>query len=87
MRIGTVDVNKLRGVADKSFGLSKEVVGVLVGSNRLQDEGQAQQERASAELKALRHEVKAEKEEMKAEALEQRQRVAQRAKENERGRS
>jgi uncharacterized protein YjbJ (UPF0337 family) len=81
MEVGTVDLNKLRGVADKGLGLSKELVGVLVGSERLQDEGQAQQERASAELKALRDEMRAEQEEAKARTHEARERAAQRTKE------
>jgi uncharacterized protein YjbJ (UPF0337 family) len=80
MQIGTIDVNKLRGVADKSVGLGKEFVGVLVGSDRLQQAGETQQERATAELKALREEVRAEKDRAKAAVLEGRQRVAQHSK-------
>lgn len=80
MQIGTVDLNKLRGMTDKAIGLAKEAFGVLVGSDRLQDEGRARQERATAELKALREELKAEQKDAKAEALEVRERAAQRAK-------
>ena len=80
MQIGRIDVNKLRGVADKAIGLGKELLGVLTGNERLQDEGEAQQERASAELKALREELRAEKKDAKASAHEQRQKAAQRAK-------
>jgi uncharacterized protein YjbJ (UPF0337 family) len=82
MQVGTIDVNKLRGVTDKGVGLGKELVGVLIGSDRLQREGEAQQERATAELKALRDEMKAEKLDAKAEASEVRERTAQRAKSN-----
>jgi len=82
MQVGTIDVNKLRGVTDKGLGLGKELVGVLIGSDRLQREGEAQQERATAELKALRDEIKAEKLDAKAEASEVRERAAQRAKSN-----
>ncbi|MDQ1437528.1 MAG: hypothetical protein QOK43_1157 [Acidimicrobiaceae bacterium] len=82
MQIGRIDLNKLRGIGDKFVGLNKELVGTLVGSDRLQQEGEAQQERASEELKALRQEAKAEAKEAKAEALEQRQKAAQRAKQN-----
>ena len=81
MQIGTVDVNKLRGVADKGLGLGKELVGVMVGNDRLQQEGEAQQERATAEMKALRDEIRAQKEEAKAEANERRQKAAQSIKE------
>jgi uncharacterized protein YjbJ (UPF0337 family) len=80
MQIGTIDLNKLRGVADKAIGLGKELLGVLVGNDRLQQEGEAQQERATAELKALRDELRAQKEDAKAETLEKRERAAQRAK-------
>ena len=80
MQIGTIDLNKLRGVGDKAIGLAKESVGVLIGNDRLQDEGEAQQERATAELKAMREELKAQKEEAKASAMEKRQRAAQRSK-------
>lgn len=82
MQIGTIDVNKLRGVADKGVGFGKELLGTLIGSDRLQQEGEAQQERATEELRALRKQVEAETKESKAKAMEERQRVAQRAKEN-----
>jgi uncharacterized protein YjbJ (UPF0337 family) len=81
VRFGTIDVNKLRGVADKGLGLTKELMGTLVGNERLEREGEAQQERATEQLRALRKEVEAERHEAKAEAMEQRQKVAQRAKE------
>lgn len=80
MQIGHIDMNQLRGVGDKAVGVTKEMVGVFVGSERLQDEGQAQQERASAELKALRADLEAEKAEARAKSSEGRERAAQRAK-------
>jgi uncharacterized protein YjbJ (UPF0337 family) len=80
MQVGRVDVNKLRGIGDKALGLGKEVVGVLVGNDRLQQEGEAQQERAAEELKALRKEVEAEHREAEAKVHEQREKTAQRAK-------
>jgi uncharacterized protein YjbJ (UPF0337 family) len=81
VRIGTIDVNKLRGVADKGLGLTKELVGTIVGNERLEKEGEAQQERATEQLRALRKEVEAQGHEAKADAMEQRQKAAQRAKE------
>jgi uncharacterized protein YjbJ (UPF0337 family) len=75
-------MNKMRGIADKSVGLGKEFVGTLIGNDRLVKEGEAQQDRAAEELRALRKEVEAQKNEAKAEVLEQRQRAAQRSKEN-----
>jgi len=80
MRIGRIDLTKMRGLTDKAFGLMKELLGAVTGNDRLEDEGQAQQERASAELKAMRAELRAQKEDAKAEAAEQRERAAQRAK-------
>lgn len=80
MQIGSVDLTKLRGVADKAIGLAKELVGVLIGNDGLQTEGEAQQERASAELKALRAELEAQKQDAVAELHEQRQKAAQKAK-------
>lgn len=82
MRFSRIDANKLRGVADKGLGLSKEVLGTLLGNERLEREGEAQQERATEQLRALRNEVEAEGHEAKAEAFEQRQKMAQRTKES-----
>ena len=82
MQVGTIDLNKLRGVADKGLGLGKEVIGVLVGNDSLQKEGEAQQERASAQIKALREELKAEKHEAEAKTAEVKERAAQRAKQS-----
>ena len=80
MRIGSVDLNKLRGLGDKATGLGKELVGTITGNDKMQEAGEAQQERATEELRALRSEVKAEQKDAKAEALEKRQKAAQAAK-------
>jgi uncharacterized protein YjbJ (UPF0337 family) len=80
MQVGRVDVSKLRGVTDKAFGLTKEFVGVLFGNDKLQQEGESQQERATQELKALRKEVEAQLKEAVAEMHEHRQKTAQRSK-------
>ena len=82
MQLGKLDLNKLRGLGDKFIGLNKELVGTIVGNDKLQQEGEAQQERASEELKALRQEAKAQAHEARADALEQKQKSAQRAKQN-----
>jgi hypothetical protein len=82
MQIGRMDLNKLRGIGDKFIGLNKELIGTVVGNEKLQQEGEAQQERAAEELKGLRKEAEAQAKEAKAETLEQRQKAAQRAKEN-----
>ena len=80
MRLGSIDVNKLRGLGNKAAGLSKELVGAVIGNDRMQEAGEAQQERATEELRALRAEVRAEQKEAKADLLEQRQRTAAKAK-------
>jgi len=82
MQFGSIDLNKLRGIGDKFVGLNKELFGTLIGNDKLQQEGEAQQERAAETLKALRKETEAEAKEAKAEALEQRQKAAQRAKQH-----
>jgi len=80
MQIGTIDLNKLRGLGDKMLGLYKEIAGTLVGNERLEREGEAQQVRATESLRALRSEMKAEAKDAKAELFEKREKAAQRAK-------
>ena len=80
MRIGSLDLNNVRGLSDKGFGFGKEVIGSLIGNNRLQEEGEAQQARGTETLKALRKQAEAEKHAAKAETLEQKQKAAERAK-------
>jgi uncharacterized protein YjbJ (UPF0337 family) len=80
MQLGTVDLQKLRGVGEKMFGLTKEFVGVVTNNDRLQQEGDAKQDRASERLRALRKEAQAELKEAKAAAFDRQERAAQRAK-------
>lgn len=80
MQIGNVDIEQVRGFADKAVGLGKEWVGTLVGNDKLVDEGQAQQEKGSAKLKALRAEVRADAARTEAAVREKQQRSAARAK-------
>ncbi len=80
MQLGNVDVNKLRGLGDKAVGLSKELFGTVTGNEALQDAGEAQQEKATERLRALRSEAKAEAKEAKADVFEQRQKAAANAK-------
>jgi uncharacterized protein YjbJ (UPF0337 family) len=75
-----VDVNKLKGIGDKAVGLGKELVGTVTGNERLQEAGEAQQEKATELLRSMRSEAKAQAKEAKAGLLEQRQKAAQRAK-------
>jgi uncharacterized protein YjbJ (UPF0337 family) len=80
MQIGRIDLNKLRGLTDKGLGFGKEALGVVIGNERLQSEGQAQQDRATEELKALSKELEAQRKDAEAEVHETRQKAAQRAK-------
>jgi len=81
VNVGKIDMTQLRGVSDKGVGLVKELIGTVVGNESLQREGEAQQDRASEELKALRKQAEAEAKTEKADTLEQTQKAAQRAKE------
>jgi len=81
MRIGTLETNHLRGLFDKVVGLSKETLGTLIANDNLVREGEAQQDRAAQELKALRKQAEAQAKEAKADALEAKQRSAQTVKE------
>ena len=82
MKIGTIDLNHVRGLTDKFVGLGKEVLGTVIGNERFQDEGRAQQDKGTEHLKALREQAKAEQHEAKADAFEQKQKAAQRSKQN-----
>jgi hypothetical protein len=57
-------------------------VGSVIDNDRLVTEGEKQQAKGTENLKALRQQAKAEAKEAKAETLEQKQRAAQRVKEN-----
>jgi len=81
MNVGKIDMTQLRGVSDKGLGLVKELAGTLLGNESLQREGEAQQDRASEELKAFRKQAEAQAKESKADSIEQKQKAAQRAKE------
>jgi len=81
VNVGKIDMTQMRGVSDKGLGLAKEFVGTLLGNEGLQREGEAQQDRASEELKALRKQAEAQAKEAEADGYEQTQRAAQRAKE------
>ena len=80
MKIGNIDLNQLRGFADKGIGLQKEVLGTVLGRENLSNEGKAQQERGSAHLKALKAEAKADTARAEAAVQQKRQATAARAK-------
>jgi uncharacterized protein YjbJ (UPF0337 family) len=80
MRIGNLELDHVCGLGDKFVGLGKELAGTVIGNDRLQDAGEAQQARGTESLKALRKQAKAQAKEAKAESFEQQQKAAQRAK-------
>ncbi|MDQ6697337.1 MAG: CsbD family protein [Actinomycetota bacterium] len=81
MQLLNIDLKQLRGLTDKAFGLNKELLGTVLGNERLADEGEAQQEKATHELKALRADIKAAAERAEVETQEGRQRAARKVKE------
>jgi uncharacterized protein YjbJ (UPF0337 family) len=82
MPLGRIDLRALRGIGEKARGLTKELVGTVLDNDRLQREGEAEQEKAAESLKALRKQIQAEAKETNARTAEQRERAAQRAKES-----
>lgn len=46
MQLGSIDLNKLRGIGDKATGLTKELIGTLTGNERMQEAKEAQQKLA-----------------------------------------
>ncbi|HET9444205.1 MAG TPA: hypothetical protein VFO65_12825 [Acidimicrobiales bacterium] len=80
MDLTRIDLTKLRGLGDKAIGLGKEILGTVLANERMEREGEAQQQRATESLRALRKELEAEAKEARADAMEQRQKAAQRAK-------
>jgi uncharacterized protein YjbJ (UPF0337 family) len=82
VKIGNVDLNQLRGFADKFLGLQKELFGTVFGNERISNEGRAQQEKGTKQLKALRAQTAADKARTEAKVQERRQRTATRAKQS-----
>ena len=80
MRVGNVELDHIRGLGDKFVGLGKEIAGTVIGHDRLQEAGEAQQARGTESLKALRKQAKAQAKDTKAQTFEQQERAAQRAK-------
>ena len=80
MKLGNVELEHVRGITDKVFGLGKEIVGTALNNTRLVKEGEAQQSKGAESLKALRKQAEAQVKEAKASAFEAKERVAQREK-------
>jgi uncharacterized protein YjbJ (UPF0337 family) len=81
MQIPRIDKKNAFGLVDKVVGLGKEIVGNVGGRERLMKAGQAQQDKGSERLKAVRADTAAKKHQGKAVGAERAERAAQRRKE------
>jgi uncharacterized protein YjbJ (UPF0337 family) len=80
MRIPRVDQKGATGLIDKAVGLGKEIVGEFVDNDKLIKAGEAQQNKGSEKLKALRERAKADVHRVKAAAYDGKERAAQASK-------
>ena len=80
MRIPRVSPKNLTGFLDKIIGLGKEFVGDLTNSRSLIQAGEAQQDKGTEKLKALRSQIEADSHQALAEVHETRQKLAAGAK-------
>jgi uncharacterized protein YjbJ (UPF0337 family) len=80
MRIPRVSPKNLTGFLDKVIGLGKEFVGDLLNDRSLVQAGEAQQDKGTEKLKALRSQLEADSHEAAAEVHETRQKLAAGAK-------
>jgi len=69
----------LRALVDGSVGLTKQVIGILIGNDRLQEQGKAQVDKAEAEKDVAQKEAEAEKARAEAKTQEARQKAAEKA--------
>ena len=67
----------VKGVVEDVKGKAKEAVGAITNNDRLQNEGEAQQEKADAERDVAKHEAKAEAARAEEREKEAEQRAAQ----------
>jgi uncharacterized protein YjbJ (UPF0337 family) len=66
-----------KGIVEDVKGKAKEVVGEVTGNTSLENEGEAQQEKASAQREVAEHEAKADAARSEAELREAEQRLHQ----------
>jgi regulator of protease activity HflC (stomatin/prohibitin superfamily) len=69
-------IEAVRGIVSGAIGFTKQVIGLILSRNGLQEEGRAQVEKASHQLDAARAEAEAEAARAKAKAQETRQKAA-----------
>jgi uncharacterized protein YjbJ (UPF0337 family) len=80
MRIPRVDPKDATGLLDKVVGLGKEIFGEVIDDERLITAGEAQQDKGSEKLKAIRDQAKADAHKAKARVADSRERAAQQTK-------
>jgi hypothetical protein len=80
VRIPRINASDATGFFDKAVGLGKEILGVVVDEDRWITAGEAQQEKGSEKLRALRDQAKADAHRAKAKAADTKERAAQSAK-------
>jgi uncharacterized protein YjbJ (UPF0337 family) len=80
MRIPRVDPKDATGLFDKVVGLGKEITGEIFDQQRLIEAGEAQQNKGTEKLKAIREQAKADAHKAKAQSLDSKERMAQAAK-------
>jgi hypothetical protein len=78
--IPRINYQNATGLLDKIAGLGKEIAGTALDQERLIRSGEAQQDKGSEKLQALRAEAKAQGHEAKARAQETKQKDAQQRK-------
>jgi hypothetical protein len=81
MQIPRIDPKNLLGLADKTIGLGKEIIGSLTNQDRLKKAGQVQQDKGAERIKAVKAEVDADAHKSKAAAAGRAQKSAQNTKE------
>jgi uncharacterized protein YjbJ (UPF0337 family) len=69
-------VAALRALVDGSIGLTKQVIGILIDNDRLQEQGEAQQQKARALKDVAQKEAEAEAARAEVETQEARQKAA-----------
>lgn len=80
MRIPRIDPKDATGLLDKVVGLGKEIAGEVFDEERLIQAGEAQQNKGTEKLKAIREQAKADSHKAQAKSYENKQRAAQQVK-------
>lgn len=80
MRIPRISPKNATGFLDKIVGLGKEFTGDLFDNNALVQAGEAQQDKGTEKLKALRAQLEADSHQAAAQVHEARQKIAAGAK-------